>query len=212
MKDLTKTDCFVHGVVLNGDGSCVDIDDTSAEDKPVWLHLDYSENDCAETLSDLGLPITVVESLVRTNTRPRTLREKDGFIVFLRAVNLNPGDDIDDMVSLRAWFEKDRLITIRQRRVFSIQDIRKEMEAGKGPTTIQGLFLTIIERLADRISEVVDDIEEKIGNYEDTLESLNSNDIRIAVSNLRRQSAQIRRYLAPQREALDSFYASAMKS
>jgi len=206
MKDLTKTQCFVHGVALNGDGSCVDIDDTSAKGKPVWLHLDYSENDCAETLSDLGLPITVVESLVRTNTRPRTLREKDGFIVFLRAVNLNPGDDIDDMVSLRAWFEKDRLITIRQRRVFSIQDIRKEMEAGKGPTTIQGLFLTIIERLADRISEVVDDIEEKIGNYEDTLESLNSNDIRIAVSNLRRQSAQIRRYLAPQREALDSFY------
>ncbi len=206
MKNISSAQCFVHGVALNGDGSCVDISNPSADGKPVWLHLDYSESDCAETLTELGLPATVVDSLVRTNTRPRTLREKDGFVVFLRAVNLNPGDDIDDMVSLRAWFDEDRLITVRQRRVFSIQDIRKEMETGKGPKTIQGLFLTIIERLADRISEVVDDIEEKVGNYEDTLESSNSNEIRVAVSNLRRQSAQIRRYLAPQREALDSFY------
>jgi len=202
----SNANCFVHGVALNGDGSCVDIDDPSASNKPVWLHLDYSESDCAETLKAQNLPGNIVDSLVRSTTRPRTIAEGNCFAVFLRAVNLNAGDDPDDMISLRAWIEDNRLITVRQRRLFSIQDIRKEMENGKGAKNIQELFLLIIERLADRISEVVDDIEEKVGNYEDSIESSNSNDVRIAVSSLRRQAAQIRRYLAPQRDALDSFY------
>lgn len=206
MTILSNANCFVHGVALNGDGSCVDIDDPSASSKPMWLHLDYSESDCAETLKALDLPGNIVDSLVRSTTRPRTIAEGNGFAVFLRAVNLNPGDDPDDMVSLRAWVEGNRLITVRQRRVFSIQDIRKELEAGTGAKDIQGLFMLIIERLADRISEVVDDIEEKVGGFEDSIETSNSNEVRIAVSSLRRQAAQIRRYLAPQRDALDSFY------
>lgn len=203
---ITHASCFVHGVTLTGDGSCSDINDNSSEQQPVWLHLDYSESDCAATLKAIGVPDGVVESLVRASTRPRTLVEKGGTLIFLRAVNLNPGDDPDDMVSLRAWLEPNRLITIRQRRVFSIQDIRRELEAGNGPKSIPELFLTIVERLADRISEYVDAIEDKVGVFEESVETSNSNQVRVAVSSLRRQSAMVRRYLAPQRDALDAFY------
>jgi len=208
----TEAKCFVHGVTLNGDGSSTSITDTSSSQKQTWIHLDYSENDCAATLQSLGLSSNVTESLVRSSTRPRTIAEKEGFVIFLRAVNLNPGDDPDDMVSLRVWIEKDRLITIRQRRVFSIQDIRHDLEAGKGPNNTQELFITIIERLADRISEYVDAIEEKVGTHEDTIETSNPNDVRKEVSSLRRQAAMVRRYLAPQREALDSFYRQSRES
>ena len=27
----------------------------------------------------------------------------NGFVIYLRAINLNPGDEPDDMVSLRVW-------------------------------------------------------------------------------------------------------------
>ena len=204
--DIMNAYCFVHCVTLNGDGSGLEDANPFLTDKPVWIHLDYSHKDCADVLRDLGLDDYVIESLVRTNTRPQTIAEKNGFIIFLRAVNLNLGDDPDDMVSLRIWFEKDRLITIRQRRVFSLQDIRKELLVGKGPAGIGDLFMTIVERLADRISEYVDSIEERVGEFEDTIETSNSNAIRIAVSSLRRESATVRRFLAPQREALDAFY------
>lgn len=203
---ITEAKCFVHGVNLNNDGSSTAITQETANQPQTWIHLDYSEKDCAKTLKELGLSSNVTESLVRPSTRPRTIAEKEGFVIFLRAVNLNPGDDPDDMVSLRVWIEKDRLITVRQRRVFSIQDIRKELEAGKGPNNIHELFITIIERLADRISEYVDAIEDKVGVYEDSVETSNSNDVRVAVSSFRRQAAMVRRYLAPQRDALDAFY------
>ncbi len=197
---------YVHGVALNGDGSAIPLEKSSSLDNPLWLHLDYSFEDCGETLSSLGLSDNIIESLVRTNTRPRTILDKEGFLIFLRAVNLNPGDEPDDMVALRVWLEKDRLITVRQRKVFSIQDIRRELEAGNGPSDIPQLFIYIVERLADRISEYVDDIEEKVGNFEESMETSNSNQVRVEVSSLRRQSAMVRRYLAPQRDALDAFH------
>lgn len=206
IQSITQAQSYVHGVVLNGDGSATPLDQTSSLDKPLWVHLDYSLPDCAETLSSLGLSDNIIESLVRTTTRPRTIADRGGFMIFLRAVNLNPGDEPDDMVSLRVWLEQDRLITVRQRKVYSIQDIRREMEAGNGPEHIQQLFILIVERLADRISEYVDNIEEKVGEFEESIESSNSNQVRVAVSSLRRQSAMVRRYLAPQRDALDSFH------
>jgi len=206
IESITQAQSYVHGVVLNGDGSATPLDQTSSLDKPLWVHLDYSLPDCAETLSSLGLSDNIIESLVRTTTRPRTIADRGGFMIFLRAVNLNPGDEPDDMVSLRVWLEQDRLITVRQRRVYSIQDIRKEMESGNGPEHIQQLFILIVERLADRISEYVDNIEEKVGEFEESIESSSSNQVRVAVSSLRRQSAMVRRYLAPQRDALDSFH------
>ena len=203
---ITQAQCYVHGVVLNGDGSATPLEEASSPKKPLWLHLDYSMPDCARTLEVLGLSDNVIDSLVRTTTRPRTIAEKGGFVIFLRAVNLNPGDDPDDMVSLRVWLEPNRLVTVRQRKVFSIQDIRRQMETGNGPQDLQELFILIVERLADRIAEYVDSIEERVGEFEESVETSNSNEIRVAVSSLRRQSAMVRRYLAPQRDALDSFH------
>jgi zinc transporter len=203
---LINAHCFVHGMTLNGDGSATHLTEVVDPQKPQWLHLDYSEDDCASTLQELGVPGNIIESLVRTNTRPRALVDQAGFLVFLRAVNLNPGDDPDDMVSLRVWLEPHRIITVRQRRVISMQNIRKELEEGKGPESIQGLFVWIIDRLADRISEYVDEIEERVGHYEDDLDKADLVKTRVEVSSLRRQAAVVRRYLAPQRDALDSFY------
>lgn len=205
---LTSASCFVHGMILNGDGSGTEITEgVEFEGKPVWIHVDYSESDCASTLQALGVADNVVESIVRTNTRPRTLAEKGGFLIFLRAVNLNPGDTPDDMVSLRVWLEPNRLITVRQRKVFSIQDIRTELREGRSTANnIQELFVQIIERLADRISEYVDGIEEKVALHEEQVDAGISSQVRAQVSSLRRQVAQVRRYLAPQRDALDSFY------
>lgn len=205
LKDISQANCFVHGLALEGDGSGSSLEAPGAFKKPVWLHLDYSEDDCESVLRTLGVPPNAIDALVRINTRPRTILEGAGLVIFLRAINLNPGSDPDDMVSLRMWIEHDRLITIRQRKVYSIQDIRQELVDGKGPASIQRLIIRVIERLADRISEYVDELENKIDDFEELGDAGNPSHIRSSVSALRRHAAVVRRYLAPQREALDSF-------
>jgi zinc transporter len=152
-------------------------------------------------LADLGInDPSAIEALTRTDTRPRTTEFENAVLVALRAINLNPGADAEDMVSLRLWIESDRLISVRNRRVISAQDIRDQLIEGRGPASIPGLVVQLIERIADRISDHVEMIEGKL----DQIESgpLSRKD-KSELLQIRRQVASVRRFLAPQREALD---------
>lgn len=203
-------DCYVFGVQLDGKGGGVEIDDApSTAEGQVWLHLDYSSGDAEGWLRARGVEPMIAESLVRSDTRPRALRVDEGAVVLLRGVNLNPGADPEDMVSLRMWIEPNRLITVRQRRLLSVQDVRQTLQIGRGPADISELVTTIIERLADRVADVVDAIEENMSVFEDQAISRDAADVRHEVTALRRQVAVVRRFLAPQRDALDNLFRYA---
>ena len=205
-KKFSNASCYVFGLVLNGDGSGTKATEAEVDGKPLWLHIDYSEDDSVPWLRGLGVPETVIDSLVRLDSRPRAMAVGEGLMLILRGVNANPGERPEDMVSIRFWLEKDRLISVRQRKVFSAQDIKTELEKGIGPCTIQDLITHFIEKLADRIADYVDDMESKITDHEAMIEKSDPLHFRSEVSALRRQAALVRRYLAPQRDALDTFY------
>ncbi|MGD8417696.1 MAG: zinc transporter ZntB [Pseudomonadales bacterium] len=201
------TESFVFGWALDGGGGGTPVEpDHVPEGPPVWLHFDYSKRDIAPALLGLGLPPRVVESLIRTDTRPRAAVLAEGILVLLRGVNMNPGSDPEDMVSLRLWIEPNRLITVRQRRLFAVQDVRDMLSEGEGPASVPSLVTAITERLADRISDFVDGIEERTVEFETVVEVDPPKGLRTRVSALRRQTAVVRRFLAPQRDALDALY------
>lgn len=207
--------CFVFGFQLDGSGSGKAIEpgtETISESAglPTWYHLDYSAGDAERWMLDRGIPPQVAETLTRSDSRPRALTFGDGVLVVLRGVNSNPGAEPEDMVSLRLWIQRGRLISVRQRRLLSAQDVRATVEAGNGPVDIPDLVNTIIERVADRIGDFVDTIEERIDAYEQDVETDNPNEVRRDVTALRRQTAVVRRFLAPQRDALDSLYRHSL--
>ncbi len=207
--------CFVFGYQLDGTGAAEAIEpgtETVSEStgKPTWYHLDYSAGDAGRWMKERGIPEQVAETLVRSDSRPRTVTFGDGVLVLLRGVNTNPGAEPEDMVSLRLWIQKNRLISVRQRRLLSAQDVRATLEAGNGPPDVPELVTAIIERVADRISDFVDTIEEHIDAYEEDVETDNPNQVRRDVTALRRQTAVVRRFLAPQRDALDSLYRQSL--
>jgi zinc transporter len=178
-------------------------------DGPRWFHVDYSHPGAEAWLRDRGLEPIVAESLVRQDTRPRAAVMAGGVLLVLRAVNMNPGADPEDMASIRLWIEPDRLISVRQRRLLSSQDLCTALDEGRGPRTIADLLTDLVERIADRIAAFVDEIEDRVASYETAVESGDSSRIRAEVSSNRRQIAVVRRYLAPQRDALDALYRQA---
>jgi len=198
---------FVFGWALDGAGGAQAVQPPAPDsEQPVWLHYDYSRPDIIPSLLELGLPLQVVESIVRLDTRPRTAVLPEGVLIVLRGVNMNPGANPEDMVSLRLWLTRNRLVTIRQRRLFAVQDVQATFADGQGPASIPEVVVAIVERLADRISDFVDGIEEKVEAFEAGVETEDAQQIRAKVSALRRQTAQVRRFLAPQRDALDALY------
>ncbi len=201
---LTQAESFVFGFALDGVGGGTLLDKADSDAKQVWCHLDCLQDDCRSNLESLGIPEHAIDALTRLDTRPRTMVYESGILLILRVVNLNPGQDPNDMVSLRFWIEQNRVISLRHRRVLSTQDVKQEIIQGVGPKNSSELLSTIIGRIADRIADYVDTIEARMLQFEEGSIIDNIVKIRADVSDLRREAAMVRRYLAPQREAMEA--------
>lgn len=171
-----------------------------------WIHLQADIIGVEQQLVSLGLNEMVIEGLCTHETRPRAVQIGDGILIYLRGINLNPQADPEDMVSLRVWLTEKAIITARRkgRRLLSVQDVKDDIDVGKIPDSPGELMLNLISKIAERINESVDALDEELTDFE-ALEKAENND-RVKLSSIRRQAASIRRYLAPQRDALDAIY------
>lgn len=168
----------------------------------LWLHLDVNDDQARRWVFDeSAIPVVAARALFAPETRPRATQIGEGTLVQLRGVNLNPGADVEDMVSLRLWVEGDRMVSTRRRRLLSINDVVESL-ASEAPATLGRLFVLINDRLVGRISSVIDDIEERVADLEERALDMPSGEMRSGLSSLRREAIALRRYLAPQREAL----------
>lgn len=169
----------------------------------LWLHLDYTAKASQHWLKTVsGLDRLTVDTLKASETRPRSIINSDGLLVILRSVNLNPGKDPEDMVSVRVWLDKNRIITTRSQRLLSIQDLEDAIIHNHGPRTNTELLVMLNEYVLNRISNVVDAYELQIDEIEQEILGEGGYELRSKIAELRRQAIMIRRYLAPQREAL----------
>ena len=164
-----QKDGFLHCYLLNGQGAGEKIDaqslgQWSPEQGVLWVHLDVNDDNSRDWLLNVsGVQGEVADAMLAEETRPRSLAMDQGLLVVLRGVNTNPGADPEDMVSIRIWIEADRIITTRRRRVLSVQDVLDSLDKGDGPHS-PGEFLAIhVARLAKRIGDFVDGLEEQLG-------------------------------------------------
>jgi zinc transporter len=203
---------FLHSYILDGEGGRRVLDakgvaEWTPEAGLLWVHIDLNNESARNWLEeDSGLSTTVIDSLLAAETRPRSHVGQSGSLVVLRGVNMNPGDDPEDMVAVRVWLDANRIISTRRRRLLSVQDVREELDEGVGPSTTGEFLIALISRLADRIGDFVNAIEDHISDAEDRAETGDDPSMRKTLSGLRRQIAAVRRFLAPQRDALDRLY------
>ncbi|NNF23377.1 MAG: zinc transporter ZntB [Rhodobacteraceae bacterium] len=175
----------------------------------VWLHFDRSDLQLAQWLKD-NLPPIAAQSLVQPETRPRADAFDDGIIVNLRAVNLNPGSDTEDMVSLRMWITDQLVVTVRQRKVFSVDEMRNAAKAGRAPARPDLFLSELTGKLTTRIEEVSMQLEDAASDIEEAAFDEDPEMGTEALPLMRRRVIRLRRYLAPQRDALLRLAGSEM--
>ena len=119
-------------------------------------------------MEELGLSKSVADSLLALETRPKTLPLEGGLVVYLRGINTNPEADPEDMVSLRLWLTDSGIVSTRRRdrKLYSVQDVKNDIDQGTKVASIGDLLLEIIERVVDRISEMVDILDEELVDFE----------------------------------------------
>lgn len=169
----------------------------------IWIHLDYSHHNSLRWLrEESGLEPIVYGVLTSDESRPRCEEFEDGLLTILRGVNLNPGADPEDMVSIRMWLEAHRIISCRHRPLASVNDLKVNLTKGKGPRS-QGSFLAqLSESLVKRMDGVIEALEDEVLGLEERLTDSQVGSPRSDISDMRRIVIHLRRYLAPQRDAL----------
>jgi len=172
----------------------------------VWVHLQLTENRPQRWLmEESGIDISVAESLVAEETRPRCALLEHGAFLNLRGINLMPYSLPDEMHSIRFWVEPRRIISVRKRQLSAVMDFEEAIGRGRAPRTPGEFIADISMRLVDRMDIVIHALAEQADELEEQVLSASLSNLSGKVSELRRVAIILRRYIAPQREALNHF-------
>ncbi len=199
---------LINAVLLDGRGGGQLLDWPAVrawrpEQGVLWIHLDFTDEGAQRWLrEESGLEPLVADALTADETRPRCAAVADGLLLSLRGVNSNPGADPEDMVSIRLFATAERVVSTRRRRLLSIRDLVESLQRGEGPGNSGELAAMLADRLVERMSTVITDLDERIDELEEKLVEGAGQELRGDILELRREVIKLRRYLAPQREAL----------
>ena len=171
--------------------------------KPLWIHIDYKDEENQEWLKDMGLDDRVIENLIDEETSPRYFPRKNGILVVMRGVNIQKSADIDDMIALHIWVEEKRILTLSHRSMSAVKKIRTQLKKGKGPKTPSDIFIAISKILTEQIETAIAKIADEVDELEELVieaESFKNKSIRENLSQLRHKIVGLRRYIVPQRD------------
>lgn len=209
-----EEDGLIFACRLDGKGSATLIGWAEVEawkpgDAPIWIHLDQSSQRVRAWLQDqAGLTLPTATALLADETRPRIFRGKRGLVTILRGVNLNAEADTYDMIAMRMWSEGQRVITIRRERLMTPRAVLETLlEHGTGPRTISELYERLISAINERITPTIALLEDQLDVLEAELDLSRAAEQRRALAELRPRAVNLRRYIAPQREAIGDLMA-----
>ncbi len=176
--------------------------ETPAEAAYRWAHMGFSAPELAPWLAE-RLDDVVAASLTAPDTRPRCALHKNGAVLILRGVNLNPDADPEDMVSVRMWITERLVISVRIRRLLAVVRLRERVEAHDGPPNVSTFFAMLAGGLTAKMDPVIMNMAERVDDleaehFERTAQAHGE------LADLRRKTIILRRYVAPQREALNT--------
>jgi len=198
-----------YALMLDGAGGAVALDPDGPMPAPpeggfLWMHVMQAAGAPSDWLTALGGSAAVEAALMAEETRPRCTVLDETVLLNLRGVNLNPGAQPEDMVSLRIWAGARQIVTVTRREVQALGDLRERSEAGKAPLGPADMIARLALRLADRAEPVVAELNERIDDLEEDVSEGHGMPLRRALTDIRRVSIVLRRYMFPQRDALST--------
>jgi len=172
----------------------------------LWIHLERDTPEAQRRLiEESGIDPVLCEALLADEARPRIEDVEDALLAVLRGVNSSTtGSGALDLAPIHLWIDANRVISLRDKDHFllALRDIRHALAQGKGPVGSGDLFIHITDKLVRDVGPVLAKLDDEVNQLDDELKELDSETARHRLSDLRRQSIHLRRYLSPQRQAL----------
>jgi zinc transporter len=170
-----------------------------------WYHLTRNDPSIQSVFeADTYLDKVAELTLLAEDSRPRTILRNEDALVNLRGVNLNPGAEAEDMVGIRFFIQPTRIVSVEKRPLRATKDIAERLDRQVAPKTPGGFISSFAQAMIDRMAPTITNLNDQVDGLEEKIETGETEFARSNVSSLRREAIMLRRYLAPQRDALNS--------
>ncbi len=172
-----------------------------------WIHLNLGKKGAKEWVqSQANIPEWGRDGLTAPTriTMPIHIRQNQVFLT-LRTVNISPGAEPDDMVFLRVFATDKVFVTARVHPAIDFEDVQDLFQDKTGPRSSADLLPYIIESTLDGVAASTQAIEDRVDACEEVIVSgcFPKNAYRFLSESLR-QVIVIRRFIAPEREIINT--------
>ena len=202
------------GYVFNGQGGAARISPQDIHKKQrglTWIHVDYQDENNQALIEKLSLNKTITAALLDKDTSPRFIAHKKGFLLIMRGINFDRRE-AEDMIALRVWLEKKRLITLSHRSIPCIPFLQDALRRGKGPKDPVDCLLAIAVCMMQNIAlsvrwlhDVTDDLEDAVIEEQ----GYSTRGLYRRVADIRHKILGLRRYIAPQEDVFKTLAGAA---
>lgn len=207
---MTDKDDAIPMLEFDGAGGATHVDwhsaDTGRDNAHFhWIQSDWRDDGLRQQLiEDFGVDPVLTDAALQADTRPSHRRIGQASLLILRGANLEPDSAAEDLVSVRLVVEQARGFTLSRYRLRTTDGIASQLEAGEGPRSASEFLALYVDMLVDNLAPVVSRLSEDLDEVEDAVLEAPKPTMEGPLADVRRRVIKLRRYLAPQREAMDA--------
>ena len=169
----------------------------------VWVHLNTTAEHAQSWLRDEAkLGEYLVEALTALETRPRCDQYDHGAFLNLRGRTDEETEGSDTLASVRIWAVEGRVISLTRKHLIAVDTVETSVANGKvlDPGDLIAAFATAI---TEDLDPEVADLGDSLDDCEEQLDADKVFELRRNVTRVRVAAINYRRFLAPQRAALE---------
>ena len=169
----------------------------------VWIHLTTNDERAKLWLGgEAGLSPYVIEALTAAETRPRCDLVGPGAVINLRGLSSETLSPSDMLASIRLYAHGGCVFSVTRKALNALHPVRDQVTAGK-ILDPGDLIAALATGITTELDPVVADLGDSLDECEEKIAAEHAFDLRRRVNEARVQAIGYRRFLFPQRVALE---------
>lgn len=173
----------------------------------VWIHLTTNDERAKAWLGgEAGLSAYVIEALTAAETRPRCDPVGAGAVINLRGLSSETLAASDPLASIRLYALGGCVFSVTRKALNALHPVREQVEAGK-VLDPGDLIAALAQAITEELDPVVADLGDSLDDCEEQIAARHVFELRHLVNRVRSQAIGFRRFINPQRAALEKLAA-----
>ncbi|MFL9922983.1 transporter [Herbaspirillum lusitanum] len=182
------------------------LDDRPAPSAFTWVHVKTADVKVQHWMQNgSGIPEHIQEFLLSSDTHPGLHAAAQGVYGTLTDIKMEIGDTGTEKGALHFYLDGGRLLTLRTQPLCSTNLLRQKVLDGAEFDNPMDLFAELLRCLADGFNLKLEALNDRVDDIEFSVLSDRRPEDRAELSSIRRQLAELRRYITPERRLLNQF-------